>query len=523
MKLKQLLLFLSLIPMSLFGQEEKIALITNHDLYLTGESVYLGIACQMDEKPSSLSQILYVELIDQNNDARVQQIFSLQGGMFSGSVFLPSTLKTGNYALLAYTNWMKNSSPENFGTKLISVVNPFEEISSDFFVKDNLSQSSGSLKNAAVAFELTDNKIKPHDSLHITLEKQQAVSSDVFLSIKKSDVRSRHKNLEKIKYEEVTRDTDNYYLPEPYGFLVQGNVTGKNGQPISTTISLTNTDQNNSVYFSESDANGDFTFQLDEVQRSGSFLLRTVIDSKIEISNPFYANNIQWEIPELSIDPSLKEWILQRAQEVQIEDAFFAEKYEPTIKNGDQELFNFLPSKTYLLDDYTRFPKLEDPIAEYIPEVRIRTKDGKKSLSAQSLSYTGSSDSTLVLLNGIPVTSNEIFSVNPNYIESITALPHYTLINGNEFAGIIKFKTFDKYDRNIKITNTKRIRYLSPSYEAKGGPRLTDFRNQLLWRSASESTKKKYSIKASMSKGTYLLHAIDRDNNVVGSSTFTIE
>lgn len=113
-----------------YGQtniQENVYLHVNNELLLTGETLYYSAYCNSEAtgKPSELSQILYVELIDQNQNAVFQQKISLKNGRGYGDFFLSSLIPTGSYQLLAYTRWMKNFG-QYFSTK-IQVVNPFEK------------------------------------------------------------------------------------------------------------------------------------------------------------------------------------------------------------------------------------------------------------------------------------------------------------------------------------------------------------------------------------------------------------
>ncbi len=522
MRVIQSTIYLFLTTLSLYAQTEKVDLVTNQNLYLTGESVFFGAICEHDNKPTTLSKIIYVELIDENGQSRIQEIFPLDKGILNGSIFLPSSLKTGNYVLIAYTRWMKNASLDHFGKKMIGVINPFEEISSEIFSRMDSVSNQNVSKETAINIELVKKKINTDDSLYFEVPDYDLSTKNLFLSIEKLDERSNHEQSNTFSYSKEY-ELNEYTVPEPFGFLLEGKIQDENGRPLSTTISLTNTDQNNSVFFSNSDASGNFRFLIEENQRIGSITLKTADYSTIEIKSPFIGSSINWDIPSIKINSSLKPWILKRAQEVQIEDAFFAEKYEVLINDNAPALFNYLEGKTYFLDDYTRFPKLEDPIVEYIPEIRIRSKNGQKILSAQSLNYIGESDSTLVLLNGIPLTSQELFAVNPNYVKSISAYPHYVIINGFEFAGVIDFRTYPKYQKNIRLENTKKINYSNTKYKINQDHRLADFRNQLLWQSIQGNQKMKFWFSASMSKGAYLIKVMDSKENLVSSSTFQIE
>ena len=74
-----------------------------------------------------MSQVVYIELLDRDNKAVEKLKISMKSGFGEGSFFLSAALPSDNYLLRAYTNWMKNSDPDFYFHKMISVVNPFTD------------------------------------------------------------------------------------------------------------------------------------------------------------------------------------------------------------------------------------------------------------------------------------------------------------------------------------------------------------------------------------------------------------
>jgi len=110
---------------------EEILVTTDRDIYIAGERVYLKIykLNGITRTPGNVSQVVYSDMIDNYNNPVVQ----IKAGMkdFSGSAefVIPDTLRTGNYLIRSYTNWMHNFSEVLFSYKRISVINPFESLS----------------------------------------------------------------------------------------------------------------------------------------------------------------------------------------------------------------------------------------------------------------------------------------------------------------------------------------------------------------------------------------------------------
>jgi len=105
--------------------QEKLFLHTDKDFYAAGEIMWFK-TYSIDgsfHKPSELSKIAYIEILNEKNEPVLQNMVSLVPGKNNGSFYLPTTLNTGYYTLRAYTNWMKNFDAAYFFEKKISIVN----------------------------------------------------------------------------------------------------------------------------------------------------------------------------------------------------------------------------------------------------------------------------------------------------------------------------------------------------------------------------------------------------------------
>ena len=106
---------------------EQIFVQTNSTFLMTGETLYFKIFCQQrkNNKPTMLSKVAYLELIDELGTPVFQTKISLQKGSGHGDLFIPSTFSSGNYTLIAYTRWMRNFTTDSFFQNQITIVNPF--------------------------------------------------------------------------------------------------------------------------------------------------------------------------------------------------------------------------------------------------------------------------------------------------------------------------------------------------------------------------------------------------------------
>lgn len=105
--------------------EEKLYVHTDKEFYLAGEICWfkLYVLDAGQHRPLDLSKVAYVEWLDKDNHPVLQAKIGLSQGHGDGSMYLPLTLRSGNYKMRAYTNWMKNFGSDWFFEKTMTVVN----------------------------------------------------------------------------------------------------------------------------------------------------------------------------------------------------------------------------------------------------------------------------------------------------------------------------------------------------------------------------------------------------------------
>ena len=106
--------------------QEKLFVHTDKDIYISREICWFRIyyTDAFYNRPATLSKIAYVEILDKNNLPVLQQKVSLKPGESDGSMIIPVNIPSGTYRFRAYTNWMKNFSPEYYFEKNIRIINP---------------------------------------------------------------------------------------------------------------------------------------------------------------------------------------------------------------------------------------------------------------------------------------------------------------------------------------------------------------------------------------------------------------
>lgn len=106
--------------------QEKAYVHTDRTFYMTGEIIWfkLYVVDAGQNKPLDVSKLAYVDVLDAGNNPVLQAKIALKNGSGGGSLYIPVNLGNGNYKLRAYTNWMKNFSPDLYFEKQLTIVNP---------------------------------------------------------------------------------------------------------------------------------------------------------------------------------------------------------------------------------------------------------------------------------------------------------------------------------------------------------------------------------------------------------------
>ena len=106
--------------------QEKVHLHLDKSIYSVGEDIWLKAYIVNGEKHllSAMSSTLNIELINDADSIKQYIKLPIAFGMTASGWLLPNQLKTGNYRIRAYTNYMRNSDVGYFFEKTLTVINP---------------------------------------------------------------------------------------------------------------------------------------------------------------------------------------------------------------------------------------------------------------------------------------------------------------------------------------------------------------------------------------------------------------
>jgi len=489
------------------GLSERTYLTTDRQVYVSGDRVWCSAFCvdASTGKLSEFSAIAYIELHDASEMVLTGKV-ALIKGRGATMLQLPSGLPTGNYKLVAYTAQNKNEVGFDYSSsaKTISVFNP----SSSARVNGGVEVVS-SMPESPVQHDASGN-------VGITLSSVADASSTVVMKLDipqdaTISVSVWHDdglplpangNIADFKADIKPGKTFDYkFVPEYEGEIVNGRIVGISPAQADSLAGY-------SAFIS---APGEVTgLYSASIRKDGtmSFFTNNIFGDKelvceienigrrspghIELDSPF-VNAKPGLIPALKISSDMGELISRRGAAAQIEAAFDADTLYNALPVKRNPLFNG-EGTTYKLDDYTRFPTMEEVITEFVSEMRVRTWDKKRHIELllrdfhDASRYSG--DNSLILIDGVPVFDHsKVISYDPLLVRSITIYPYVYVIGMKTYEGIANFETYKgnvpgiEFDANVRIFDFRGpsypVAYTCPGLSA--GVTYPDFRQTAFW------------------------------------------
>ncbi|MFB6343991.1 MG2 domain-containing protein [Saccharicrinis sp. FJH62] len=123
-------------------RQEKAYLQTDKPVYYTGETIWFSgfIMNVKNQKLNETEVVMYVDLLKPTGGVIQKKILKLNKGRAYGQIDIPSEYKSGEYILVAYTNWMRNTGADFYYRKPVYILNdqPSKE-KNEYAIEDTVS------------------------------------------------------------------------------------------------------------------------------------------------------------------------------------------------------------------------------------------------------------------------------------------------------------------------------------------------------------------------------------------------
>lgn len=480
---------------------EKVYVSTDKEYYLAGEAIWCSVYCR-DENAgqpatySSQSNVAYLEFYNKEGLAATIKT-ALTNGRGCGRFEIPFTLPTGNYSIVAYTKQDGGDSRSAYKGKIVSIFNTLTNAR----VKDGVEIVTD---HKSISVDNFLPKRKNRD-LSIEITKSAADSNTIPIRVKNNGNKNITFNLSIYHTDPLTQligengydrsnllDRTGDFAPtgecEYEGEIIRGKIRVRGGDKkesvASKTVMMSAMGGKDDLYICQSDSLGNITYYtgniygqrdlvFDVVNSMNYTKIDTPADSSlaysVELTNKQYNHQTE-EIPILKISPELYEILSERSIKMQIAKRFASDTLFALLPFRKAPLLNNVPPIVYNLDEYTRFPLIEEVVREYMPELRIRKFE--KNTEFQILlqegpsTYSYSQGNTLLLLDGVPVRNHaQVVKMDPLLVKQVCIYPRHITINSYNCQGIVDFRTYKrdmgglKLPPNINIINYKGTQY----------------------------------------------------------------
>ena len=478
---------------------ERVYVSTDRDVYVAGDEMFLSAFCldMATGRLSEYSSVAYIEIISPEGPVQTAKI-ALSGGRGGGCIRLDNTIPTGQYGMVAYTSQCFNEDGYDFeeGERVLSIINPFTDARSTAGVEiltdgdygaleSPVRPSSGSLKlDRDGALTITNTSGKPV-TLSVSVRNDDGIVAPA-VQDPASFLAGATRGTSFTKRRTIDFE----------GEIIRARASGPDDAVSKlggSSAYLSVPGRASDFYFSRIDEDGVASFFTRNIYGDTEVVLdiATALPScHLELITPFAEVKASL-LPALPLCPGLADRITARSVSMQLRQAAHADSLYECPPLPEDFLFA-ADSIVYVLDDYTRFPLMEELFIEFITPVRVSRSGNVKKLSV-SLNDTfrpalSSQLSSLTLLDGVPVTDQgAILDYDPLLVERIVIYPHTVYLGGWPFAGVVSFVTYKHDLPSFTFGETARI----VGYQGVSRPvsvrfpdteiGIPDLRRTLLW------------------------------------------
>ena len=489
--------------------KEQVYLHTNSSLLLSGEKLLYKFYCVNadSQKLSMLSKIGWVVLVNSDQEEVFKHKLDLENGQAYSDFFIPSSLPSGAYKILGYTSWMLNAEKYYFEQD-IHILNPYQQSNKGLVSKDTIETVKEEIKpqtSNEFSLSLNKNSFSKREEVVLSVDNLKEVSGDFSISVRKIDGFDKPNRVKSVDYFEIYSTnpwnfSDNFILPEVRGSFFKGKISGVNNQTFQSSNLITSIPgEQSQVNIVSVDENGEFNFTVNESTAVDEILFQLSGYDKDDFSvelykgiSPDYSKLDFVKPPKVLIN--LKDSILDKSINNQIENAFSATKADQTLFTADESYFFSNELTIYNLDDYKRFKGVSETFVEIIKSGRVeKNKDDTYSIFVRNKNFNGQFTlPALLIVDGVVVQEHsKLISFAAERIQSIGLLTKKTFFGPQTFQGVVAVETKeadfpeefrDTYMKSANIITAQSPKqYYSPDYKNEDLDRIPDYRYQLWW------------------------------------------
>ena len=548
---------------------EHIFIHTDKQIYVTGETIWMSLYCLDGESHqlSEISAVAYVELVNEAAEPVIQQKIQLTHGRGAGQLFISPELSTSTHYLRAYTQWATNSPSNHIVEIPLFVINPTDppQLSTSQSSRNqpiHLSTTNAEIslngaefgRRQAISFNIEG--LESAASLSVSVYKvgeenvsDQAPEPFVHNHTLATSI-ERAKSLPPPNWQQLSAKLNNSSSLPPE--LKSHSISGKLSEDFQGDLFVSFPGPDIDFYAVPTKADGRFSLEL-SAQISQNELMFWALGDQLSsedltLHSPFIKKEI-FEPTAFTIPQPWQTLIASYNRNAQINHLYHTQTHIRGLQGKTRSLpFYENPKIEYYLDEFTRFPNLEEVFLEFINRAQNRKIDKKSYIHVwdeyqnifSSSNFLVFDTAALVFLDGIPLLDPDfIWNIDVFKIQKIDIVPKRYFAGEKMFSGVIHFQTYknDFAGKNLPnyllsspfIPMQRRTVFHVPDYSKSElvNKRIPDFRTTLYWNPDWEYQPGDQSISffTGDDTGQYLIEiqGISQDGNPVYTrSTFTV-
>lgn len=484
-----------------FKSKENLLLQTNATTFVTGEQLLYNIHCEPNNSTNICSKIVYVELVDSDKKSIFKQKLFLKNQQSSGYFTIPMQLNTGIYKLLSYTNILFENNVANVEAVTITILNPYVT-GTDSKIKTSNETIEDKKLEATTMTVLSKNSFAKREKVSLNLQSLASTfpNKSVSISVRKKDALDAQYQTNTTSSYNSIKLVGNTPIAELRGEIIVGKISPKiaTASIANKNISLSVPGNRNTVKITKTNAKGEFYFLLEEPFYTNNILIQCIDEDKesykLELNNSSIDYSDVSFPNELILPVGLKDALEKRLIASQIENSYYTKKQDSIVKTAITVPFYQPFTKEFLLDDFTRFPTLQETIIEIIDGLTLKKQ--KENYQFYLKDYDENTNlevPSLVLVDGLYIQDlKELLDYKADIFSKISTVKGGYYYGSKLFNGIIALTTKENnYETklsgdfiirpNLLRPLPERICY-APKYDSNSNlAKIPDYRYQLYW------------------------------------------
>ncbi len=502
--MKKIILALALAacPLGLWADGlERCYLSLDRRVYVAGDNIWCSAFClDADGQLSTESAVCYVEIASSHSTAVTAKI-ALMNGRGAGVIPIPLNVPTGNYRITAYTAVERCES--DFSPYAHSGEIAIYNTGSSARVPGGVKVAEGPLPPAGAGESSRPGLLTlACDGEALTLLSTDSAS--VSVSICHDDGMPAPAAFDACSFKALLPRAAAYsqeVQPEFDGEVIRAVISGPDAARVQedpTAVAIVSSPGSaGDTYLSDIGSDGRVVFETNNIYGRRDLVCEVTgnqggYDCTFVPEDKFLRAKVETSV--LFLSPEYAPQLLERSLAMRTErNADTLYEFMPKRENL---LLNHEDCLVYHLDDYTRFPTVQDIIIEIIPELRVRRDaSGARELrmvykDAHSW-HAAFSHNVMALLDGVPVTDLEhLLSFDAMLLSDIQLFPYTYSFGGKVYEGVANFITTKgdisslAFDRGVRIVDFDGTSY-PVAYTCEGlSESASDHRQLLYWHPA---------------------------------------